>query len=82
MVGRSQVAGVLDGTGGEQRLPVVLFERSAHPFGGNDDHIGILIDEGTGHLGKAQVVAGHQSETHAGDLQGRRRVKLARLDPV
>ena len=65
-----------------ERAPVVLLERTAHPLGRHEEHVGAGVREQPPHLGEAQVVAGHEPEPQAVELEGLGLAELARLDPV
>src|SRR5699024_12437463 len=77
----SDVDGVLDGSGVQQRLPVLFLQRSAYPGGRYDEHIRAGVDEGAAVFREAQVVAGHQAEADVADVQDGWD-QLALLQPV
>ncbi len=66
MVGGRDVHRVLDRAGVQQRPPVVLLERAAHPFRRHEEDIRPGVGERAADLGEAQVVAGHEPEPQCG----------------
>ncbi len=66
----------------QHRLPVVFFQRTAHPFGRHQGDVDARVGEQARHLRKTQVVTGHQPEPQAVDDERLRRREFAGLDPV
>ena len=65
---RDDVDGVLDGPGPHEGAPVVDLAVAGDPRRGHDQHLGTGVDQRTGELGEAQVVAGHQAHLEARHL--------------
>ena len=60
--------GVLDGPGAHEGLPVVLLAVTGDPRGRDGDEVGAARDEVPGELGESHVVAVHESDPDAGEL--------------
>src|SRR5207247_8112399 len=71
--GGGDVAGVLDGAGGEECGPVVFLQRPAYPGRRYDESLGARVNQRARELRKAQVVAGHEPQLQSGDLYDDRR---------
>ena len=74
--------GVLDRPGAHQGAPVVDLARAGDPGGRDDQHLGAGVDQRPGELGEAQVVAGHQPDPEAADVDHHRRSAGAGGQPV
>ena len=68
LAGASDEDGVLDRPRPHQSAPVVDLARPGHPGRRHHQQLGAPVDQGPGELGEAQVVAGHQADPEAADL--------------
>jgi hypothetical protein len=79
--GRRDGDGVLDGAGGEQGPPVVQLVLTRDPRRRHDEQLGTGVDQRAAHLGKPQVVTGHQPGGHTADVDDHR-LDVTRAQPV